>query len=107
MKSFIPFVLVIGMTASAAALASDDCRTPMADWKPREAVTAHMTEVGITPERIGMDDGCYKVRGRDADGNRVELKIEPATLGLLELEVRFQPGANPSRYLAGAKSLPR
>ena len=103
MKSLIPFVFVIGLTASAAALASDDCRSPMADWKPREALTAHITELGITPERVRVDDGCYEVRGRDADGNRIELKIEPATLGLLEMEVRFQAGADPARYLPGAK----
>ena len=40
----------------------------------------------------------------DADGNRVELKIEPATLAIMELEVRFRPGADASRYLPGAKS---
>lgn len=110
MKSFFPIAplaaiaLMIGLTVSGASLASDDCRSPMADWKSRDAVTAHVTGLGITTERLRIDDGCYEVRGRDSDGNRVELKIEPATLGLLSLEVRFRPGASPSRYLPSGRT---
>jgi hypothetical protein len=87
------------LTVSGAALAADDCRRPMAEWQSREAVTAHVIERGITTDRLRIDDGCYEVRGRDGDGNRVELKIDPASLAILELEVRFRPGADVSRYL--------
>ncbi|PHV10420.1 PepSY domain-containing protein [Chitinimonas sp. BJB300] len=99
MKSLVPIVTVIALTVSSAALASDDCHSPMAEWKSRDTVAAHVTELGITPERLRVDDGCYEVRGRDGDGNRVELKIDPATLVLLKLEVLFRSGTNPSRYL--------
>ena len=104
MKSLIPVATVVALTFSGAALASDDCHSPMADWKSREAVTAHATGLGITTERLKIDDGCYEIRGRDTDGNRVELKIEPATLAIMELDVRFRPGANTSRYLPGSQS---
>ena len=67
-------------------------------------MAAFAKDLGISSERLRIDDGCYEVRGRDADGNRVELKIEPATLAIMELEVRFRPGADASRYLSGAKS---
>ncbi|MBT9493404.1 MAG: PepSY domain-containing protein [Paucibacter sp.] len=103
MKLLLPIALVIALTGSGAAQAGDDCRRPMAEWQSREAVTARATELGLTTERLRIDDGCYEIRGRDADGNRVELKFEPATLAILELEVRFRPGADASRYLPGAR----
>lgn len=56
----------------------------------REAVTAHVTALGVTAERLRIDDGCYEVRGRDSDGNRVGLKIDPTSLAILKLEVRFR-----------------
>jgi hypothetical protein len=104
MKTFLPIACVIALTSSGAALAADDCRRPMAEWQSRETVTAHITERGITTERLRIDDGCYEVRGRDADGNLVELKINPASLEILGLEVRFRPGADPSRYLPPARA---
>ena len=99
MKSRLSIALVIALTSSGTALASDDCRRPMAEWQSRENVTAHLSERGITTERLRIDDGCYEVRGRDGDGNQVELKIDPASLAILELEVRFRPGSDTARYL--------
>lgn len=103
MKARFPIALVIALTASGAALASDDCRRPMAEWQSRESVTAHVTDRGITTERLRIDDGCYEVRGRDGDGNQVELKIDPASLAIIELEVRFRPGADTARYLPAGR----
>lgn len=103
MKSLFPIAFVIAMTASGAALAADDCHRPMAEWQSRESVTAHITNRGITTERLRIDDGCYEVRGRDGDGNQVELKIDPASLAVLELEVRFRPGADTARYLPAGR----
>ncbi len=104
MKPILPVVLMISLAGSGAALASDDCRRPMAEWQSRDAVMSHVTEMGITTDRLRIDDGCYEIRGKDADGNRVDLKMDPATLVPLELEVRFRPGADASRYLRGART---
>lgn len=101
MKLLVPIATVIVLTASGPALASADCHSPMADWKSRDAAAAYAKGLGVTSERMRIDDGCYEIRGRDTDGNRVELKIEPATLAIFELEVRFRPGADTSRYLPG------
>lgn len=103
MKSRLPIAFVLALTSAGAALAGDDCRRPMAEWQSRDNVTAHVRERGITTERLRIDDGCYEVRGRDDEGNRVELKIDPASLAVLELEVRFRPGADPSRYLPAGR----
>lgn len=104
MKALFPVAIVIALAGSGAALASDDCSRPMAQWLPRDTVEAHVTEMGITTERLRIDDGCYEIRGRDDQGNRIELKIDPSTLALLKLEVRFGPGADPSRYLPAARN---
>lgn len=99
-------VLAAGLSISGAAWADDDeCRSPMSQWQPREAVMVHVAELGIEVSRLRIDDGCYKVRGQDAQGNQIELKLDPATLGLAELEVSFRPGADPSRYLPGARAV--
>lgn len=85
---------------AGAVLASDDCRTPMADWQPREAAEARAAAYGWRIERLKVDDGCYEIRGRDARGNRIEAKLEPATLAPVEIEVTFAPGADVSGYVA-------
>lgn len=106
MKSLGPIVGIVAITLSGAAFADDDCRSPMAEWQPRDTVTAHVGTLGVTTERLRIDDGCYEVRGRDADGNRIELKIDPATLEVMELEVRFEAGSDRSRYLKGGQAAP-
>ena len=103
MNRAIPFALILSLGATGMALADDDCRSPMDQWQSREAASSHVQQLGISPDRLRIDDGCYEVRGRDSDGNRVELKLDPASLALIELEVRFRPGADPARYLAGAR----
>lgn len=105
-RLFIPAILVATLSGAGAALADDDdCRSPMSQWQSQDAAMAYVSGLGLTVERLKIDDGCYEVRGRDRDSNRVELKLDPASLGLVELEVKFRPGADPSRYLAGARGV--
>lgn len=100
----LALALALTLGASGAALAEDDCRRPMTEWQPREAVTARAAELGLTPERVRIDDGCYEVRGRDGNGNRISVTLDPATLLVLELKVRFSPGADVLRYLPDARA---
>lgn len=100
-----PAVLAIALLGAGAAFADDDdCRSPMSQWQPQDAAIQHATDLGIEVKRLKIDDGCYEIRGSDRDGNRVELKLDPASLALRELEVQFREGADPSRYLAGARA---
>jgi hypothetical protein len=72
---------------SGAALADhDDCFVPMADWQPRDAVARLAEESGWTVRRIKIDDGCYEIDGRDADGRAIEVTLHPATLEVIEFE---------------------
>jgi len=98
MKTLLPFALAVGVIASGTAVASDDCHSPMANWKSKESLTAHVAQLGVTTNRIKVDDGCYEVHGKDQEGNHIELKVEPATLAVKKLEVEFAPSADTSRY---------
>lgn len=99
MKKFLRLGIIISLCSPLLAYASDDCRRAMTDWQSREAVTAYVSKLGLESERLRIDDGCYEIRARDAEGNQVRLKIDPSTLSILKLEVRFLAGNNPSRYL--------
>ena len=100
-----PSLLAATLLGTGAALASDDCRSPMSQWQSQDAAVQHMADLGIDMSRLKIDDGCYEIKGRDSDGNEIELKLEPATLALRELEVEFQPGSDPSRYVKGARAM--
>lgn len=101
MKHVAAIAIAMSLSCANPALASEHCRSPMSQWQSREAVTAQMQQLGISTHRLKIDDGCYELRGRDSDGNRIELKLDPATLAVLEMEVHFRPGADPARYLPG------
>lgn len=82
-------VTILGFLAllpAGVALADDDCFVPMAEWHPREAVARLAEENGWTPRRIRIDDGCYEIDGRDAQGRRIEVTIHPGTLEVIEFE---------------------
>lgn len=98
-----PTILAVALFGATAALADDDdCRSPMSQWQSQDAAAQHVEALGIEVRRLKIDDGCYEIKGRDSDGNEVELELEPATLALRKLEVEFRDGSDPSRYLAGA-----
>ncbi|MCC3305095.1 PepSY domain-containing protein [Sneathiella sp. HT1-7] len=76
-----------GLGTMGMALADDDdCRVPMADWQPREAVQNMAEAQGWTVRRIKTDDGCYEIKGRDAQGREIEVKVDPGTLAIVEME---------------------
>jgi hypothetical protein len=86
MKTSTTIVAVLAALWGAPALADDDSFVPMADWQPREAVARMAEANGWTVRRIKIDDGCYEIDGRDAEGRRVEVTVHPATLQVIELE---------------------
>lgn len=78
--------LVWAMLAGSAGAGEDHCRVPMAEWQPREAVQAFAEGLGLTVRRIKIDDGCYEVDARNAQDQRVKLRLDPATLAVLRGE---------------------
>ena len=82
---------ILGLLAAlstGSARADDDCFVPMADWQPRDAVTRLAAENGWTVRRIKTDDGCYEIKGHDADGREFKAKIDPATLRVINVEYK-------------------
>jgi hypothetical protein len=41
---------------------------------------------GWTVHDFDIDDGCYEIDGRDRDGREIEVKLDPATLHVIETE---------------------
>ncbi len=74
------------MLGATPALAGNDCAVPMTDWQPREAVMTLAATLGWEVRRIRIDDGCYELIGQDADGRAIEVKLNPATLAVIEME---------------------
>jgi hypothetical protein len=99
MKKYIGLsALLIGLGAAGIALADDDdCRVPMANWQPREAVQKMAQAQGWTVRRIKTDDGCYEIKGRDASGREIEVKVDPATLAIVEIEYDDDDDRNEGR----------
>ncbi len=79
-------VFALTTLGAGTALADDDCDAPMADWQPRNAVQQMAESNGWTVQRIKTDDGCYEIKGRNANGDEIEVKVDPATLEILEVE---------------------
>lgn len=68
------------------ALADDDCDVPMADWQPRNVIQKMAEERGWTVRKIRTDDGCYQIFATDASGRQIEVKVNPSTLDIVEME---------------------
>lgn len=72
--------------AAGSATAADDCDVPPESWQPRSAVSALAQRNGWQIDRLKIDDGCYEVVGRDAEGRRIKVKIHPASLQVIKVK---------------------
>lgn len=79
-------LVIVGLLAAVPFSADADCAVPMAQWQPRNAVAALAEQKGWRVSRIRLDDGCYEVTGSDAQGRGIEVKLDPASLSIIELE---------------------
>lgn len=85
----------LALSLSLAALpvqSAEDCDVPIARWQPRDAVMRMAAQQGWRVERLKIDDGCYEIRGTDAEGRRFKAKIDPATLKPVKFKVREHEG---------------
>jgi hypothetical protein len=93
-KGLAILIGAVALTLSAGtALAEDDCQVPIADWQPRAAVAALAQRHGWAITRIKIDDGCYELTGTDAEGHQIRVKVDPGTLDLVELRIRYRNAA--------------
>lgn len=83
--------------AALPAVASSDCDAPASRWQSREAVRQMAAQQGWQVERLKIDDGCYEIRGTDAQGQRFKAKLDPETLQVLKIKLRERDDHNKDR----------
>jgi len=74
--------------AAWPAQGSDDCEVPVEQWQPREAVHQMAAAQGWEVQRLKIDDGCYELHGRDAQGRAFKAKIDPQTLKVMKIKYK-------------------
>lgn len=85
-KTLTALSLVALLPAGAALAQDDDCSVPRSQWQPREAAMQLAEDNGWIVRDFDIDDGCYEIEGRDRDGRKIEVKLDPATLRVIEME---------------------
>ena len=80
-------VLSLGLAALPAA-ATDDCEAPLNRWQSRDAVRQMAAAQGWQIQRLKIDDGCYELRGTDAQGREFKAKLDPQTLRVVKMKRR-------------------
>lgn len=69
--------------ATLPALAEERCNVPQAEWRTEVDLTADLTAKGWTISQIKTEDGCYEVYGKDKDGAKQEVFIDPKTFEIV------------------------
>ena len=85
-KTLSTFALIALLPAGAALADDDDCFAPRDQWQSREAAMQVAEQNGWTVRDFEIDDGCYEIEGRDQDGREIEVKLDPATLQIVEMD---------------------
>ncbi|MBS0392368.1 MAG: PepSY domain-containing protein [Comamonadaceae bacterium] len=89
MNALAALLLALSLGAAAVPARADaDCEAPVARWQPREAVLQHAARQGWQVQRLKIDDGCYEIRGQDAQGRAFKARLDPETLRVLRLKWR-------------------
>lgn len=82
-----PSLLALALgVAALSAWADDNCDAPVDRWQSRDAVQQMATRQGWQIQRLKIDDGCYEIRGTDAQGHTFKAKIDPETLKILKIK---------------------
>lgn len=88
---FIRFAALAALVFAAASVrADDDCERPTHQWQSRGAVEQLAERNGWQIDQLKVDDGCYEIKGLDADGDRFKAKLDPATLEVVSMKRRHE-----------------
>jgi hypothetical protein len=93
------YAVFIALTFIAwPTIADEECTDQIAEWQPREILKKQLEAQGWVVKRIRIDDGCYEVRALDSKGRRVKATFTPASLTLLELEIKHDEESKREHY---------
>jgi hypothetical protein len=85
-------LLVLSLSVAVVpAWAGDDCDAPLSHWQSRDAVRQMAAAKGWQIQRLKIDDGCYEIRGTDAQGRAFKAKLDPETLKVLKMKQGNHP----------------
>jgi hypothetical protein len=101
-KTILALTLFAILPAGALLAEDDDCFVPRDQWQPHEAALQLARQNGWTVREFKVDDACYKIEGRDADGRAIEVKLDPGTLQVVEFEYEDDDDRRGSLDLAPA-----
>lgn len=79
--------LCVAAGLGSAAMASEKCDVPMANWQPREALMAKLQADGWQVRSIKTEDGCYEAYAINAEGKKVEAYFDPKTLDVVDTKI--------------------
>ncbi len=90
MKSLIVSLALASVAMASAAKADDDkfrCRNvPVTERMSIEDLHTKVAQMGIDIHEIELDDGCYEVEGRNRDGRKVEIRLDPKTADQVSID---------------------
>lgn len=78
---------LVGTALTAPALASERCtEQPKSQWLSQDQIAERLKAQGIEVTRTETKRSCYEIKGRDREGRRVELYVDPATARIVKRE---------------------
>ncbi|EDM69870.1 hypothetical protein RAZWK3B_10922 [Roseobacter sp. AzwK-3b] len=104
-KTLIALTLFATLPAGAVLADDDDCFVPRDQWQPQETAMQLARQNGWTVREFKIDDACYKIEGRDANGRPIEVKLDPGTLQVVEFEYEDYDDRRGSLNLAPGNSV--
>jgi hypothetical protein len=97
MKKTVTMLAFLAAMPATAALAGEKCNVPPERRQSFEALGRLAGDFGWTIDKMKIDDGCYELRVTDGSGNVLKVKIDPATLDVVDGKVkRFGDGNSAS-----------
>ncbi|CAH1666587.1 MULTISPECIES: PepSY domain-containing protein [Alphaproteobacteria] len=88
MKKSLTMLALLAMLPAGAALAGEACDVPFEKRQSFEALAKLASDFEWTIDRMKIDDGCYELRVTDASGNILKVKVDPATLEVVDGKVK-------------------
>ncbi len=95
MKKTLVMLAFLAALPATAALAGEKCDVMPEQRQSLEALSKLAVDFGWTIDKMKIDDGCYGLRVTDDSRNILKVKIDPATLDVVDGKVmRFGHGSN-------------
>ena len=92
-RKILTAAMIAPMLAVSASAATHECFVPMKDWRNRVEVIRYAEAQGWVVQRVRIDDGCYELFAVSSEGFDIEVRINPASLEILSIEIeRFRSG---------------